>query len=315
MEIENETGLADDTNEFSERISAGTLAFSEDDGASPEKVSSDSKCSASDDGSCNLSIPFEFDNDMHSHQVTFDIVAANIIKEGRSKKHVMYTIQILRDSTVDPSPVVVDRRYSDFEKLNSSLRQKFAQLMSEIVFPKKVLMGNFKPETIAQRSRAFEQYLTHVYSVDLLLYSKQFADFFYGDDLATAHTHILNGQYKDCVHLLRSVLYIQQKLLGESHRDVIATLCAMVAALYALEDDVQALSLVQVALKCIDLDEHNCHLVPLLQVGVRLCWKLGRDKKNLEEHLHLLKSHGLNVHSAPALLELVINTIHTQSTA
>ena len=46
MEFENETGLADDTNEFSERIS-GTLTFSEEDGASPEKVSSDSKCSAS----------------------------------------------------------------------------------------------------------------------------------------------------------------------------------------------------------------------------------------------------------------------------
>ena len=226
----------------------------------------------------------------------------------------MYTIQILWDSVTDTSPVVVDRRYSDFEKLNTSLRQKFAKLMSEIVFPKKVLMGNFKPETIAQRSRAFEQYLTHVYSVDLLLYSKPFTDFFYGADLAMAHTHILNGQYKDCVPLLRSVLCIQKKLLGESHRDVVATLCAMVAALYALEDDAQALSLVQVALKCIGADEHNCHLVALLQVGVRLCWKLGREKKDLEDHLHLLKSHGLNVHSAPALLELVVDTIHTYST-
>ena len=209
----------------------------------------------------------------------------------------------------------MDRRYSDFEKLNSDLRQKFTELMSEIVFPKKVLVGNFKPGMIAQRSRAFEQYLTHVYSVDLLLYSKQLANFFFGADQRAAHTHILNGQYQACLPLLRSVLHIQQKLLGESHWDVVATLCAMVAALYALEDNSQALSLVLVALKCIGSDEHNCHLVSLLQVGVRLCWKLGKDKKDLEEHLHLLKSHGLNVDSAPALLELVISSIHTQSTA
>ena len=224
-----------------------------------------------------------------------------------------YSIQILQDSSTDPSPVIMDRRYSDFEKLNSSLRHKFSQLMSEIVFPKKLLVGNFKPETIAQRSRAFEQYLTHVYSVDLLLYSKQLADFFYGVDLRAAHAHILNGQYGDCLPVLRSVLHVQRKILGESHPDVVATLCGMVAALYALGDDVQALSLVQVALKCIDADERNCHLVPLLQLGARMCWTLGKDKKDLEDRLYLLKAHGLNTDSADTLLETIVNRIHTQS--
>ena len=45
MESDNETGLADDTNEFSERIS-GTLTFSEDEAASAEKLDPDSKRSA-----------------------------------------------------------------------------------------------------------------------------------------------------------------------------------------------------------------------------------------------------------------------------
>ena len=44
MESDNETGLADDTNEFSERI-GGTLTFSEDEVASADKLDPVSKCS------------------------------------------------------------------------------------------------------------------------------------------------------------------------------------------------------------------------------------------------------------------------------
>ena len=48
MDTENETGLTDDINDFSERIS-GTLTFSDDDVARAEEVeniNSDSRCSA-----------------------------------------------------------------------------------------------------------------------------------------------------------------------------------------------------------------------------------------------------------------------------
>ena len=49
----------------------------------------------------------------------------------------------------------IERRYSDFLTLYSTLRHDFPQLLANIPFPKKALMGNFTTEVIEARCHGF----------------------------------------------------------------------------------------------------------------------------------------------------------------
>ena len=169
-----------------------------------------------------------------------------------------------------------------------------------------MLYGNFKPQNIARRSRAFEQFLTHVYSVDLLRSSPEFASFFYLTDLREGYTLIQNGKYADALVLLQSSVRLQRKLHGDSDPEVVATLCAMVCCCDQLDQKAQTQSYSELALGCIGLEDSNKFLVPLLQLTTRICWKLGKDKTDLEARLQSLRDKGINVDTCPSLLEMVI---------
>ena len=202
---------------------------------------------------------------------------------------------------------IVERRYSDFENLHISLKRLYPSLMTDISFPTKKVTGNFKAETIAQRSRAFEQYLTHVYSIDVLRLSPEFAAFFYENDLEKAYRWITEARYHESLHILKSAAHLQQKLLGDDHPAVASTLCAIVALCCILDQDKMAQGFAEAALQCIGNNDHNEYLVSLLQTSIRLCWKLGKDKKDLEARLQSLKDSGIQMDPHQPLLELVLN--------
>ena len=178
--------------------------------------------------------------------------------------------------------------------------------MSDIAFPKKVVTGNFKPETIAQRSRAFEQYLSHIYTIDILRLSTEFAEFFYKKDLKDAYELLANGQFSEALPILKTAMHLQQRLLGEGHEEVIKTQCALVAACCETGQMILAQGFSEIALQCIGKDDHNDYLPSLLQLSIRLCWKLGKDKVDLESRQAALKERGLDVDSPPPLLKLVL---------
>ena len=178
--------------------------------------------------------------------------------------------------------------------------------MQDIAFPKKMVTGNFKPETIAQRSRAFEQYLSHIYTIDVLRLSDEFAEFFYRDDLGAAYNLLKKGQYVEALPQLKSAMHIQQRLLGEAHEEVVKTVVAIAATCYATGQLTLAQTFADAALTCIGTDDHNSLLPSLLAMSIRLCWKLGKDKKDLENRQTLLRQQGLNIDHPPALLDLVL---------
>ncbi len=212
---------------------------------------------------------------------------------------------MLKGPGISTAEAAITRRYSDFERLHMSLKKRYASELRGISFPKKILTGNFKAETIAQRSRAFEQYLCHVYSISDLRASQEFVSFFYEDDLRKAYDCLRNGNYKSAPPMLKSSLLLQQRLQGETHAEVFGTLCALVAVHAELEQDSHAQSYAENALLCVQNDNTNQYLPALLQLSIRLCWKLGKDKVDLEERQQQLKKEGVDVDRVPPLLSLV----------
>ena len=206
---------------------------------------------------------------------------------------------------INTADAAIQRRYSDFERLHSSLKSKFQDELRGISFPKKILTGNFKAETIAQRSRAFEQYMCHVYSISALRTSSEFISFFYENDLRKAYEYIGTGNYEASLPLLKQSLLLQQRLQGENHSEVLATLCALVAIHAATDQDHIAQSYAEAAFQCIGTDNQNQYLPSLLQLSIRLCWKMGKDKKDLEARQQELKKQGINVETIVPLISLV----------
>ena len=180
-------------------------------------------------------------------------------------------------------------------------------MMHAISFPRKMLTGNFKPETIAQRSRAFEQYLTHVFSIDPLRLSQDFHDFFCSDNQHRAYNFITTEHYREAITLLKDTFHLQQKLLGDNHQETLTTLCALVIAAEALEQDSLAIEYADFCLQCMG-SEKNCYLVPLLHLSIHLCWKTGKDKKDLEEKLQKLKESGVDIDEGCKLRQLVMSS-------
>ena len=52
----------------------------------------------------------------------------------------------------DPRPAVIERRYNDFCFIYECILKSFhPSILGEFLFPKKVLIGNFKAEVISER--------------------------------------------------------------------------------------------------------------------------------------------------------------------
>lgn len=218
---------------------------------------------------------------------------------------------------LDRFPTQITRRYSDFSHLHSLLsRHHSSSVMRDLSLPPKQLRGNFRLETIAHRSRGFEQYLSHAFTIDAIRRSGDFLDFLCGPELHAGYARIENGDYPSAFSILVPVWHLERKLLGECDAAPIATLCAVVASQAAGENDVEACRYAERALQCIpgptqsssspavDVDRH---LVPLLRLVIRLRWKLGRNKQVHETRLQELRRRGVKVDDCPTLLELVIN--------
>lgn len=84
--------------------------------------------------------------------------------------------------------------------------------MEGLCFPRKKLRKNFAAETIAKRSRAFEQYLSHLHSLPGLRRSPVFLEFFYLGDLRAGQMLIRVGRYQDAVSALVNAMRLQEKL-------------------------------------------------------------------------------------------------------
>ncbi|XP_054655004.1 sorting nexin-21 [Dunckerocampus dactyliophorus] len=261
--------------------------------------------------------------------LSFEVTDASVVQDG-SSKYVLYTIHVIQSGGSDKTPAVITRRYSDFRRLHATLRRHHRGQMERVVFPRKKLRRNFTAETIAKRSRAFEQYLSHLCSLSGLEGAPCVRQFFYLSDLQTAQLLIRVGRYQDALGPLLNAKRLQDKLGGVvyCHSDGLApplgsshwlfTLVGLSCCFQEVDQLEEARDHIGCALRVLTppeekplppqthLDRPHPLLLPLLRAGVRLCWQTGRDKRRWEELLRVREEQWAGLEGQPTIKEFLV---------
>ncbi|KAE8737854.1 hypothetical protein FOCC_FOCC016684 [Frankliniella occidentalis] len=247
--------------------------------------------------------------------VKFEIVSVRIVRiEAGQKKHVAYTISIRKDGeTPDPHPAVIERRYSDFLDLFLALRKEFPTLMSNVSFPRKVLIGNFGPVVIESRQKGFEMLLKHTTKNEKLSQSANLAAFLQNAEQQEAQAWMIQQRYDLAIPLLENAFRLLNKLYTDRHPYVIIALCRLVACCVADTKEShlggRAEKFAELALRrfeAVSDADLLKYYIPLLQLCVHLWWTLGKDKQPLTNRLEDLKLRGIQVDGLPTLLEAML---------
>jgi len=259
--------------------------------------------------------PVNIGNHKLRSKLKFDVVTAKVVEE-QGRKHVAYTIMMKRASG-EVQPAIICRRYNDFCYLYERILCTFhPSILGEFQFPKKVLLGNFKAETITERTDAFHKFLNLIASSDKLLYSDYFHAFLCSDEQNEAVSYIKLGKYDEAAPLLETIFYIREKLVTISHVTVLECVVELVACLAAIEADENAYRYSLVAAQCLQLlhghPEVDRVRIPFLRLASTLAVSLGHDPKPYNKQLSELRYSGIKTEGAPSLLEVIRDKyIHT----
>ncbi|MBN3309082.1 sorting nexin-21 [Amia ocellicauda] len=256
-------------------------------------------------------------------KLVFEVTDASVVQEGTSK-YVLYTIHVIRSGAFDKTPAIITRRYTDFERLHGRLRRCYADEMEGVSFPRKKLRRNFVAETIAKRSRAFEQYLTHLHSLGELRRARIFLEFFYLGDLRMGQNLLRAGQYQEALGSLLNALRLQEKLSGQQQHHLqqpqrghwFFTLSALAACFQELDQLEEAQENCERALQDLAPSQDTAHpkqfhpaFIPLLQANVRLSWKISKDKRRWEALLQEMRDSGVDIGNQPSLKEYLVKEV------
>ncbi|KAM8863109.1 LOW QUALITY PROTEIN: sorting nexin-21 [Spinachia spinachia] len=255
----------------------------------------------------------------------FEVTDACVVLEA-SSKYVLYTIHVGQSADSDQTPAVITRRYSDFQRLHAALRRNHGHQMERVCFPRKKMRRNYTAETIAKRSRAFEQYLSHLCSLSGPRGAPCVRHFFYLTDLQAGQLLIRVGRFHEALAPLLNAKRLQQKLGWATYYDSQApppasshwffTLVGLSSCFQEVDQLEEARDHCDGALRVLSPEvddgapplrykprpqteerpESPQHvggphplLLPLLRVVVRLSWQTGKDKRQWEELLQKLE--------------------------
>lgn len=227
------------------------------------------------------------------------------------KRYVAYDLNVRQESSrkTDDTPVTIERRYTDFLQLHDELRKEHAALMATIPFPKKVFIGNFSSDLIAQRSAAFEAFLDHIVQHSALYEAPCFLHFLQDKELTRACQLLDERRNELAVPILEDSFRLLNKIFTDHSKCVLLTLCRLVAACTASPvPHPSAEKWAELALKRYD-GVSDCFLLtlytPLLQTCVHLWWQRGRDNQFLKDRLSSLEAKGIPVKTAKTLTQAI----------
>ncbi|XP_033009806.1 sorting nexin-21 isoform X1 [Lacerta agilis] len=238
-------------------------------------------------------------------RLLFEVTSANVVSEQNSK-YVLYTVYLIRAGQFDKAPACISRRYSDFERLNRHLRRRFCGDMAGVSFPRKRLRRNFAAETIAKRSRAFEQFLSHLHSLPEIRRSADYLEFFFLRDLQAAQSLTCSGRYPEALAAWANAHQLQERLGACRSGHFLLTLAGLAVCHQELGQAGEAHAACERALCLLEAQDSHPLLAPFLQAHIRLSWVLGRDKRQAEARLQRLQEAGGADMHPPTLKELLI---------
>ncbi|XP_071384691.1 sorting nexin-20 isoform X1 [Centroberyx affinis] len=239
-------------------------------------------------------------------RLLFEIPSTRIIEQTLSK-YVVYQVVVIRSGSFDSRRVSVERRYSDFSHFHHQLLEEFSEELEEVTLPRKLLTGNFSPESISERRLALQDYLAKLYAVRCVRYSRHFPEFFTEQEQRRAHGLLRAGQFTPALELLQTVLEIQEKLAPwQSPVLLVPTLCALAVCHRDLDQAEQAFAAAQKAVPAVRRYGLKSYRAPLLELLVDLGYQLGRPVAQLQEELTLLRDAERGLVSFRSLKELVV---------
>ncbi|XP_071616332.1 sorting nexin-21 isoform X1 [Heliangelus exortis] len=238
-------------------------------------------------------------------RLLFEVTSASVVSE-RSSKYVLYTIYLIRSGRFDKAPAIITRRYSDFERLNHRLRYRFSCDMAGVAFPRKRLRRNFTAETIAKRSRAFEQFLSHLHSIAEIRRSPEFLEFFFLQDLRAAQRLTCTGMYREALATWANAYRLQDRLGVCGSGRFLLTLAGLAVCHQELDQLGEAHGCCEQALELLEAQGSHPLLGPFLQAHIHLAWKVGKDKRRSEARLQDLQEAGPPLQQQPTLKECLI---------
>ncbi|RVE54160.1 hypothetical protein evm_001283 [Chilo suppressalis] len=229
----------------------------------------------------------------------FEIVSSRIVEGVDSeKKFVAYMLQVRKDdkesNIYDSDPSNVERRYTHFLELYNGLKKDHTALLSNISFPRKMLVGNFEPSLISTRCFAFETLVRTVANNFSSRDSPAVISFFQDIELNEAKRLIEEKKFDQALSLLESSFKLLNKLYTDRSRVVLSALCRIVACAEAsggaLAGPVEQWA--QLALRRYEAVSDSDLLiiyVPLIHACISIWETLGRDKSKLVEELNDLR--------------------------
>lgn len=247
---------------------------------------------------------------MEKEPLLFEITAAHISEDSLvEKKHIIYTLQVRHACGLQDSyPSTIERRYTHFYNLHNDLKTEFPQLMSSVVFPKKVLLGNFDNKLISERSTGFEALLKYISNESKLRNSNALLKFLQDIELERTKAILNKKQFSEAYPLLESNFRLLNKVYTDRSPAVLLSLCRLLGCSTMIPGSPNAQKWADLALHRYEgvSDSDLLELyVPLLKTCLKVWNQLDRDKEVLEKRLEDLKKQGFKNTEDIELLDAV----------
>jgi hypothetical protein len=253
-------------------------------------------------------------------ELQVEIISAKIVESlsnsYSSSRYVAYTLLFKRCRRLENTPCLLERRYTDFARLYREACKLRPEYRS-VDFPRKQLLGNFRIEVIATRSRQLANFLTAILSDDLILNSDAFSAFAFDRELIECNRLMRSDALDDALSMLENAYSLHKLIilrLGGVRRlrrfDVLfVTCCAIVTCLHSLDLPTRATEYLD---RSFDLCDTRCELfaceliVPLLLLAIQLHSNLARDYSALNRQLMHLHQNGVQYSRPESLMDLLL---------
>lgn len=232
----------------------------------------------------------------------FEIPYARVLadEQNTSKKYVVYDLAVRQDSSTvsDKNATTIERRYTDFLNLYEALKKEHYELLQCVAFPKKVMMGNFNAELIAERALAFENFLDYLITVPKLRESIYFLSFIQDDELNKACKLLDERRNELAVPILENCFQLVNKIYLDKSRPVLLLLCRLVSACASPIPHPASDRWADLALRRY---EHVSDIellvlyIPLLHTCANLFWQKGRDPQMINNRLEEMGKRGIKI--------------------